>query len=95
MNHETHHTALCNFYFELEMIAGIIGAIFALLLILNGWSGLRKSLDELVQYDPIGKRMLEKRGPQFTLRIYRIMGILMLLLGLTAAYLSVQFILAG
>jgi hypothetical protein len=95
MNHETHHIALCTFYFELEMIAGIMGAILALLLILNGWGGLRKSLDELTQYDPIGKRMLEKRGPQFTLRMYRIMGTSMLLLGLTAAYLSVQLILAG
>ncbi len=77
------------------MIAGIIGAILALLLILNGWSGLRKSLDDLMQYDPIGKRMYEKRGAQFTLRVYRIMGISMLLLGLVAAYLSVRLILIG
>ena len=77
------------------MIAGIIGAILALLLILNGWGGLRKSLDDLMQYDPIGKRMYEKRGAQFTLRVYRIMGVSMLLLGLVAAYLSVRLILIG
>jgi hypothetical protein len=77
------------------MVAGIIGAILAILLILNGWGGLRKSLDDLTQYDPIGKLMLEKRGPQFTLRVYRILGLSMLLLGLTAAFLSVRLILSG
>jgi len=77
------------------MISGIIGAILALLLILNGWGGLRKPLDELTQYDPIGKRMLEKRGAPFTLRVYRIMGMSMLLLGLVAAYLAVRLILMG
>jgi hypothetical protein len=77
------------------MIAGIIGAILALLLILNGWGGLRKPLSELTQYDPIGKRMLEKRGEAFTLRVYRILGMSMLLLGLVAAYLSARLILAG
>lgn len=77
------------------MIAGIIGAILAILLILNGWGGLRKSLDDLMQYDPLGKRMYEKRGEKFTLRMYRIMGMSMLLLGLVAAYLSVRLILAG
>ncbi len=77
------------------MAAGIIGAIFALLLILNGWGGLRKSLDDLMQYDPIGKRMYEKRGAQFTLRVYRIMGASMLLFGLVTAYLAARMILAG
>ncbi len=77
------------------MIAGIMGAILALLLILNGLGGLRKSLDELTLYDPIGKRMQERRGDQFTLRMYRIMGASMLLLGLLAAYLSARLILAG
>ncbi len=77
------------------MAAGIIGAIFALLLVLNGWGGLRKSLDDLMQYDPIGKRMYEKRGAQFTLRVYRIMGASMLLLGLVTAYLAARMILAG
>lgn len=77
------------------MVAGIIGAILALLLILNGWGGLRKSLDDLMQFDPIGKRMYEKRGGPFTLRVYRIIGASMLLLGLVAAYLSVRLILAG
>lgn len=77
------------------MIAGIIGVIFAFLLLVNGFAALRRPLDELLKYDPIGKRMVERRGEKFTLRMYRIYGASMVLLGLVAGYVSVGLLSRG
>ena len=74
------------------MVAGIIGLVLGFIVLLNGFSALRRPLSELVKFDPIGKRMLEQRGEAFTLRMYRIFGVSLLLLGLVAVYLSVNFL---
>jgi hypothetical protein len=70
------------------MLQGIIGLIFAILLLLNGFSALRRSLDALVEHDPIGKRLLQRGGEKLTLRVYRIYGAAFVLLGMVVAYLS-------
>ncbi len=74
------------------MIIGIVGVILAFLLLINGFAALRRPLDELVQYDPIGKRMLERRGEKFTLRVYRLYGLVMLALGLVGGYASIYWL---
>jgi hypothetical protein len=74
------------------MIAGIIGLILGFLVLANGFSALRRPLGELVKYDPIGKRMLEKRGEKFTLRMYRIFGGSLMLLGFVTVYLSINYL---
>lgn len=74
---------------EIRMIVGIVGAILSFFLFVNGFAALRRPLDELVKYDPLGKRLLERRGEKFTLRMYRLFGLAMLALGLVAGYASV------
>ena len=74
------------------MLQGIIGLIFAMLLLLNGFSALRRSLDTLVAHDPIGKRLLQRRGEKVTLRVYRIYGAAFVLLGMVVAYLSLSLL---
>ena len=66
--------------------------MFAMILLLNGFAALRRPLAALVQYDPLGKRILEKRGEKFTLRLYRIYGFAMVLIGLLFAYLSLDLL---
>lgn len=73
-------------------MAGIVGVILAFLMLINGFAALRRSLDELVKYDPFGKRILERRGEAFTLRLYRLYGAGLVVLGLVLAYLSVQLL---
>lgn len=73
-------------------MAGIVGVILAFLMLINGFAALRRSLDELVKYDPFGKRILERRGETFTLRLYRLYGAGLVVLGLVLAYLSVQLL---
>jgi hypothetical protein len=70
------------------MIGGIIGLVFAVFLLLQGFASLRRPLEVLVRNDPIGKKMIEKRGEKFTLRVYRIYGGSFVLLGLVTAYIS-------
>ncbi len=71
------------------MIAGIIGLILGFIVLLNGFSALRRPLSELVKFDPVGKRMIAQRGEPFTLRMYRVFGASLVLLGLVALYVSV------
>ncbi|MGQ9903102.1 MAG: hypothetical protein ACUVRU_01940 [Anaerolineae bacterium] len=66
----------------------IIGLVFALLLMLNGFAALRRPLDTLAQHDPIGKLLIEKRGEAFARRIYRIYGLGMVVVGIIVAYVS-------
>ena len=70
------------------MLSGIIGLIFAMLLLLFGFAGLRRPLEALIEHDPIGKRLLAAKGERFTLIAYRIYGAAFVLLGLVVAYLS-------
>jgi hypothetical protein len=70
------------------MLSGIIGLIFAMLLMIFGFAGLRRPLAALIEYDPIGKRLLAARGERFTLIAYRVYGAAFVLLGLVLAYLS-------
>jgi hypothetical protein len=72
------------------MIIGIVGALLSFLLFVNGFAALRRPLDELVKYDPLGRRMLERRGAPFTLRMYRLYGVVMVSLGFIAGYASIQ-----
>ena len=74
------------------MAGGILVLVFALFLLLNGFAALRRPLEALVQYDPFGKRILEKRGEKFTLRLYRIYGLAMVLIGLVFTYLSLDLL---
>ncbi|GIV85115.1 MAG: hypothetical protein KatS3mg052_2122 [Candidatus Roseilinea sp.] len=71
------------------MIVSIVGAILSFLLLVNGFAALRRPLDELVKYDPLGRRLLERRGEKFTLRMYRLFGLAMVALGLVAGYASI------
>lgn len=70
------------------MMGGIIGLVVAVILLVNGFAALRRPLEALVQYDPIGKLLLEKRGEAFTRRAYRVYGFGMVLIGMIVAYLS-------
>ncbi|MFC1464972.1 MAG: hypothetical protein ACFLMY_09000 [Candidatus Brachytrichaceae bacterium NZ_4S206] len=74
---------------EIHMFIGIVGVILSFFLLVNGFAALRRPLDELVKYDPLGKRLLERRGEKFTLRMYRLFGLAMLALGLVAGYASI------
>ena len=69
------------------MLQTIIGLICAMLLLLNGFAALRRPLNALVERDPIGKRLLARRGEVVTLRVYRIYGAAMVVLGMVVAYL--------
>jgi hypothetical protein len=69
------------------MLQVIIGLICAMLLMVNGFAALRRPLQALVERDPIGKRLLERRGEIVTLRVYRIYGAAMVVLGMVVAYL--------
>jgi hypothetical protein len=77
------------------MAAALIGALLAMLVLVNGFAALRRPLDQLVQYDPIGKRLVERRGEAFALRMYRIFGASLVLLGLVALYLAVRLLLSS
>ena len=58
-----------------------------MLLMVNGFAALRRPLDALVERDPIGKRLLARRGEVITQRVYRIYGAAMVILGIVIAYL--------
>jgi hypothetical protein len=70
------------------MLSGIIGLTCALLLLLNGFSAVRRPLNVLVEHDPIGKRLLARGGEKITLRVYRIYGAAFVIAGMAVAYLS-------
>ena len=72
------------------MITGILGIIFSSLVVLNGWAAMRRPLEKLLEYDPLGKRMMLTRGEAFTRRFYRVYGASLLLAGLTGLYISVR-----
>lgn len=74
------------------MFAGIIGIIFGFMLLLNGFSALRRPLDVLTRYDPMGKRLLAARGENFTRVAYRVYGMVFVLLGMVMVYLSVNML---
>ncbi|MCL4506072.1 MAG: hypothetical protein M1434_07740 [Chloroflexi bacterium] len=69
------------------MLQTIVGLICAMLLLVNGFAALRRPLNALVERDPIGKRLLARRGEVVTLRVYRIYGAAMVVLGMVVAYL--------
>ncbi|MCS7060115.1 MAG: hypothetical protein RMN25_03025, partial [Anaerolineae bacterium] len=60
----------------------MIVLIFGIVLLLNGFAALRRPLSALMQYDPFGKWLFERRGEQFTRRAYRIYGLAMVLIGM-------------
>ena len=74
------------------MISGILGLILGFLVLLNGVAALLRPLDQLVKYDRLGKRILERRGEQFALHMYRIMGASLTLLAVVALYMSTKFL---
>ena len=69
------------------MIQVIVGLICAMLIMINGFAALRRPLQALVERDPIGKRILERRGEVVTLRVYRSYGVAMVVWGMVIAYL--------
>lgn len=69
------------------MLQLIVGLICAMLIMVNGFAALRRPLRSLVERDPIGKRVLARRGEVVTLRVYRIYGAAMVVLGMVIAYL--------
>ena len=70
-----------------RMLQLIVGLICAMLIMVNGFAALRRPLTSLVERDPIGKRLLARRGEVVTLRVYRIYGAAMVVLGMVIAYL--------
>lgn len=68
--------------------SGAIGPILAFLLFLQGFSALRRPIAELVKYDKIGQKLIERRGEPFARRMYRILGVSFVLLGAACAYIS-------
>jgi len=77
------------------MVIGIIGVVLSFLLFVNGFAALRRPLDELVKYDPLGRRVLERRGAPFALRMYRLYGAVMVTLGFIVGYASIQRLTGG
>lgn len=77
------------------MISGIIGLILSFLVVVNGFSALRRPLTVLTQYDPIGKWLLKSYGDEKTLRIYRIFGLVLVLVGMAGMYLAVTYLQEG
>ncbi|MBX7213510.1 MAG: hypothetical protein K1X39_05785 [Thermoflexales bacterium] len=78
-----------------SVATGAIGLILAFLLFLQGFSALRRPVEELVKYDPVGKAMLVKRGETFTRRVYRLMGVSFLLLAFAASMVALGFLRGG
>lgn len=74
-------------YNEHNMLQTIVGLILAMLLMINGFAALRRPLQALIEHDPIGKRLLARRGEVVTQRVYRIYGAATVLLGIIVAYL--------
>jgi hypothetical protein len=74
------------------MVSGAIALFMAFLVMLMGFAALRRPLASLVEFDPIGKRLLAARGEAFTLRSYRIFGAAMVLVGIATAYLALQIL---
>lgn len=74
------------------MFTGVIGIVLALLLLVNGFAALRRPFDQLIENDPLGKRLLASRGAAFTRRAYRVYGAVFVLLGLAVAYLSLGYL---
>jgi hypothetical protein len=72
------------------MAASIIGLILSLLMIFNGVAALRRPLSALIEYDPIGKRMVEMSGESAALRMYRIYGGACVLIGLLGLFIVAQ-----
>lgn len=72
-----------------RMLTGIIGVVLAMLLLVNGFAALRRPFEQLIENDPLGKRLLASRGEAFTRRAYRVYGAIFVLLGLAVAYLAV------
>ncbi len=70
------------------MIGGVVGLVFAVILLINGFAALRRPLDELIRYDPFGKLLAQKRGERFAQGVYRIYGLGMVLIGMIIAYVS-------
>jgi len=70
-----------------EMLQVIVGLICAMLIMINGFAACRRPLQALVERDPIGKRILQRRGEVVTLRVYRIYGVAMVVLGMVIAFL--------
>lgn len=75
--------------------SGVIGLILAFLLFLQGFAALRRPLSELVKNDPVGRKMIERRGEAFARRMYRILGASFVLLGLVCAYLALGILRGG
>lgn len=78
--------------YNLRMFSGILALLMAFLVMLMGFAALRRPLASLIEYDPIGKRLLATRGEAFALRAYRIFGAAMVLIGIGTAYLALQIL---
>ena len=70
------------------MLSGIIGLVCAMLLLLNGFSAVRRPLNALVEHDPIGKRLVAHGGEKVALRVYRLYGAAFVIAGVVVAFLS-------
>ena len=75
--------------------SGIIGLVLAFLLFLQGFAALRRPISELVKYDVVGRKLIERRGEPFARRMYRILGGSFILLGAVCAYVSLGILRAG
>ncbi len=72
------------------MFGGILGLLIAFLVLLNGFAAIRRPYAQLIEHDPLGKRVLAARGEAFTRRAYRVFGVVLVLMGLALAYVSLQ-----
>lgn len=63
-----------------------------MLLLVNGFAALRRPFAQLIENDPLGKRLLASRGEAFTRRAYRVYGAVFVLLGLVVTFLSLGYL---
>ena len=74
------------------MVAGLIGLVFALALLINGFNLVRKPLQQLLATDAVGRKLAAQRGNVFALRMYRVMALSLIGVGLVALFFAVRLL---
>ena len=77
------------------MAAGLIGLVFALALLVNGFNLLRKPVRRLLAGDAVGRKLAAQRGEAFALRMYRAMAFGLIGVGLVALYFAARLLWSG
>jgi Mn2+/Fe2+ NRAMP family transporter len=74
----------------MQGVGFVVVFLFGFLAMLSGFAALRRPVDKLIEHDPIGKYILQRRGPVVTRWAYRIFGIIMCASGFAAIWLALS-----